>query len=171
VYIRAGVDTLRRALSCSPLAMWGLALAVCAYPAGLSAQGAAPKGPHCFAIQVHLNGQPIDGPQSVTLKTRKLENTVPLNAQCFAVPSGMLESELIQISFSVPGNNIRMADIPTDFFSGQWDVELADKRFTKDVVVPKHANVSEMCAVVFRGADTDQSLSQPQCRTAARASN
>jgi hypothetical protein len=56
-----------------------------------------------------------------------------------------------------------MSDIPTEFLNGAWDVDLADKKFAKDVVVPKHASVSEVCAIVFR--DQAQGLSQSQCRT------
>ena len=146
--------------------MCSLVLALCAFPARASAQGLAANGPHCFAIQVHLNGQPIGGPQAVDLKSHALENTVTLNDTCFPFPSAMLKSELIQVSFTVPGSSIHMSDVPAEFFSGQWDVELADKKFSKDVAVPKHANVSEMCAVVFRGAETPQTLEEPHCRTA-----
>ena len=154
-----------QAVKFSQFVMCGLALLLCVHPTRTSAQGVAPKGPHCFAINMHLNGQAIDGPQVVTLKTRKAEDTVSLDEKCFKVPSAMLQSELMEISFTLPGNKIHMSDIPTDFFNGSWDVELADKKFGSDVTVPKHANVSGICAVVIREGAGEQSLSQPQCRT------
>jgi hypothetical protein len=168
-----GFDRLRQGLNFTVIMLCGLGLVVCAIPTRTSAQNLTAKGPHCFAIQVHLNGQPIGGPQAVTLKTHKMEDTVALKDSCFPLPSAVLESELIEVSFTVPGNSIRVSDVPTDFFSGQWVVELADKKFSHDVPVPKHANVSEVCAVAFHGSDTEQTLAQPHCRTplATKAAN
>lgn len=165
-------DRFRHAMRFSGFAMCALVLSLCVHPTKMSAQGAAPKG-RCFAINVHLNGQAVDGPKVVTLKTTKAEDTVSLDKTCFQLPSDMLKSELIEISFTLPGSQIHMADVPTDFFSGQWDVQLADKKFGSDVSVPKNANVSGICAVVFHGGDSEQSLSQPQCRTplTAKAGN
>jgi hypothetical protein len=165
MHMQDGFYRRQRAIKFSGMAMCALALSLCVHPTKLSAQGAAPKGSRCFAINVHLNGQAIAGPKTVTLKTTKAEDTVSLDQTCFQLPSDMLKSELIEISFTLPGSQIHMADIPTDFFSGQWDVQLADKKFGSDVSVPKHANVSGICAVVFHGGDSEQSLSQPQCRT------
>ena len=145
------------------LMMCTLALSGCIVPATLSAEGPTAKAPHCFVINVRLNGQSIDGPQVVTLKTRKTENTVSLEQKCFQVPEAIVTSELVEVSFTLPGNKIHMSDIPTDFLSGSWDVELADKKFARDVILPKHANASEVCAVVFN--EQAQSLSQLQCRT------
>lgn len=156
---------LRQAVNFSMLAMCGLLLSLCVLPARLSAQAVAPKGPHCFAINVRLNGQAIDGPQAVTLKTRKIENIVALEQTCFKVPDAVVQSELIEVSFTVPGSKIHMSDIPTDFLNGMWDVDLADKKFAKDVAVPRHASASEVCAVVVHDGSTEQSIAQPQCRT------
>jgi hypothetical protein len=164
-WMQGSVDNFRRTIEISQLAICSLLLSLCLLPATLSAQGAAPKTPHCFAINVHLNGQSIDGPQAITLKTRKVENTLSLDQKCFPVPDAIIESELVEVSFTLPGNKIHMSDIPTDFFSGMWDVDLADKKFGKDVVIPKHANPNEVCAVVFHAGDQMQSLSQAQCRT------
>ena len=172
--MRAGFDRLRQGLNFTMIMLGGgLGLVLCASPIRASAQTLAAKGPHCFAIQVHLNGQPIDGPRAVDLKTHKMEDTVALKDACFLLPSAMLQSELIEVSFTVPGNSIQVSDVPTQFFNGQWIVELADKKFSKDVPVPKHANVSEVCAVAFRGGDTEQTLAQPHCRTplATKAAN
>jgi hypothetical protein len=156
---------LKRAIKLSTLGTSGLLLSLCVLPANLSAQAAAAKAQHCIAINVRLNGQAIDGPQAITLKTRKVENTVALEQTCFKVPEAVVESELIEVSFTVPGNKIHMSDIPTDFLNGMWDVDLADKKFAKDVAVPKHANASEVCAVVVHGGESEQSMAQSQCRT------
>jgi len=132
---------------------------------GLGARAATAADSHCFAINVRLNGQPIEGPQSVTLKTKKTEDTVALEQKCFKVPDAIVESELIEVSFTVPGNRIHMTDVPPDFLNGMWDVDLADKKFGKEVTLPKHANVSEVCAVVVHSGGSDQGMAQPQCRT------
>ncbi len=163
--MRAGFDGLRQQRNFIGAMLCGLGLVLCAFSSCASAQTLAAKGPQCFAIQVNLNGQPIAGPQAVDLKTRKMQDTVALKNTCFLLPSAMQESELIEVSFTVPGNSIQMSDVPTQFFNGQWVVELADKKFSKDVSVPKHANVSEVCAVAFHGSDTEQTLAQPHCRT------
>jgi len=131
----------------------------------LSAQAATGTDPGCLAINVRLNGQAIAGPQSVTLKTSKVENTVQLDQKCFKVPDAVMQSELIEVSFTVPGSKIHMSDVPVDFLSGMWDVDLADKKFGKEVVVPKHANVGEVCALVVHNGNSDQGFAQPQCRT------
>ncbi|HVP54954.1 MAG TPA: hypothetical protein VMU45_08160 [Candidatus Eisenbacteria bacterium] len=163
--MRGKFHNFRQAVKFPQLVIYSPLLFLCILPATLSAEGPTAKVPHCFAISVRLNGQPIDGPQVVTLKTRKTEDTVSMEQKCFQVPDAIVQSELVEVSFTVPGNNIHMADIPADFFSGAWDVELADKKFAKDVAVPKHVNASEVCAVIFHDGDQTQSLSQPQCRT------
>ncbi len=159
-------DQLRRAPKLAQFAMCGVVLLLGVQPTRLFAQGGAIKAAHCFSIQMHLNGEPMEGPKVVTLKSRKGEDTVPLASTCFPVPSAILQSELLEISFTVPGNKIHMSDMPPDFFNGQWDVRLADKKFSKDVSVPKHGNVNEICAVVIHEGASEQSVAQPQCRTA-----
>lgn len=134
-------------------------------PATLLAEGPTAKVPSCFSISVRLNGQSIDGPQVVTLVTRKTESTVSLEQKCFQVSDAILQSELVEVSFTVPGSKIHLAEIPADFFKGTWEVELADKKFGKDVTVPKHFNASEVCALVVHEGDQTQSLSEPGCRT------
>ena len=139
-------------------------------PKNMFAQGdvALAEGARCFAIHLHLNGQDLAGPEMVTLRARNTVNTVSLQNKCFQLPSAMLQSELIDLSFTVPGNSIHLSDVPTDFFHGSWDIELADKKFPKGISVPKHANVAEVCALVFHG-EKDQGLSQSQCRKALSA--
>lgn len=159
------LTTLRQALRISHFVKVSLLLCMAVVCTGLSAQAASANNPHCFGINVRLNGQPIEGPQSVTLKTRKVENTVSLDQKCFKVPDAVVEAELIEVSFTVPGNKIHMSDVPSDFLTGMWDVDLADRKFGKEVAVPKHANASEVCALVVHSGSSDQSLAQPQCRT------
>jgi len=134
-------------------------------PATLLAEGPTAKVPACFSISVRLNGQSIDGPQVVTLVSRKAENTVSLEQKCFQVSDAILQSELVEVSFTVPGSKIHLAEIPADFFKGTWEVELADKKFSKEVPVPKHFNASEVCALVIHDGDQIQSLAEPRCRT------
>jgi len=141
-----------------------LVVSVCIVPRDALAQGGVAGGAHCFAIRMVLNGQDIAGPQTVTLKAKSIENTVSLQGGCFQLPTAMLHSELIELSFTVPGNNIHVSSVPADFFNGSWDIELADKKFPKGLSVPKHANVAEVCALVIHG-ETEQSLAEPQCRT------
>jgi hypothetical protein len=134
-------------------------------PGSTFAQGSVVGGPRCFSIRMQLNGQDIAGPQAVTLKVKSAEETVALQNNCFPVPSAMLHSELLELSFTLPGNNIHLSNIPADFFNGSWEIQLADKKFPKSVSIPKHANVAEVCALTVL-ADSEQSLAQPQCRSA-----
>lgn len=141
-----------------------LFLSLCVPPLTHAAEGPTAQTAHCFSIKVRLNGQPIEGPTAITLKSRNAEDTVSLAGNCFQVPAAIAQSELVEVSFTVPGNKLHMADIPSDFFIGTWEVELADKKFSKDIAVPKRANASEVCALIVRDGDQTQSLAQPQCR-------
>jgi len=163
--MRGKFYTRRQPLQVSRFVKIGVVLGLGILCLGFSTFDASASDPHCFAINVRLNGQSIEGPQSVTLKTRKVENTVSLEQKCFKVPNAVVESELIEITFTVPGNKIHMTDVPADFFDGMWDVDLADKKCGKEVPVPKHASASEICAVVVHSGNSDQSMAQPQCRT------
>ena len=157
--------TFRKSFHYSCLIKFGFLICLGVLCSGLGAQAASAGDLHCFAINVRLNGQPIEGPQSVTFKTRNVENTVALDQKCFKVPDAVLASELIEVSFTVPGSKIHMTDVPPDFLNGMWDLDLADKKFSKDVAVPKHANVGEVCALMVQSEGSSQGLAQPQCRT------
>ena len=170
IHVRQNLGGGRKVVKASGFMLGVLVTSMCIVPKNTFAQGdvAVAGGPRCFAIRMHLNGQDLAGPEMVTLKAQNIENTVSLQDKCFQLPSAMLQSELIDLSFTVSGNSIHLSDVPTDFFSGSWDIELADKKFPKDISVPKHANVAEVCALVFHG-EKDQSLSQSQCRKALTA--
>jgi len=142
-----------------------LVMSSCIAPGSAFAQGGVVGGPRCFSIRMQLNGQVLAGPQAVTLKTKGSEQTVSLQNNCFPFPNAMLHSELLELSFTVPGNNIHMSNVPADFFNGSWEIQLADKKFPKGVFIPKHANVAEVCALTVL-AETEQSLAVPQCRSA-----
>jgi len=163
--MRPEFQKFRQAEKFSLFVMRSLLLPLLVLPATLLAEGPTAKVPSCFSISVRLNGQSIDGPQVVTLVTRKTENTVSLEQKCFQVSDAILQSELVEVSFTVPGSKIHLAEIPGDFLKGTWEVDLADKKFGKDVTVPKHFNVSEVCALVVHDGDQTQSLSEPGCRT------
>src|SRR6185437_11658084 len=49
----------------------------------------------------------------------------------------------------VPGNKVYLCAISTGFLAGLWEVQLEDKRFGRDVLLPKHARTKEACAVHF----------------------
>ena len=152
--------TSRRSILCS---LWALLL--CIDAAKLSAQSATPQKPQCFSIHVRLNGKPIEGPQSITLKTKQGEDTVSLEGGCFAVPAAFLTEKEVAVFFTVPGNKICLAAISPSFFTSPWDIDLADKKFDSDVSLPKHARIREACAVVFHGGEPENAMTQTGCRT------
>jgi hypothetical protein len=137
-------------------------LLICSGP--LQLLGQAPRG-KCFSIRVHLNGRMIAGPQVIRLRTEHGESTVPLGEGCFRVPTALLTEKAVDVSFTVPGNRIYLAGISPSFFADQWDIDLADKKFDRDVDLPKHAHVREACAVVFHGGEPENALLQTGCRT------
>lgn len=154
------VSTLRR------LILGSFSLLLCFPAAKLSAQSATPQQPQCFGIHVSLNGKPVDGPQAITLKTKRDENTVSLEQGCFKVPPAMLKEKKIAVSFTLPGNKIDIGAVATGFFTGVWDVELEDKKFGKDAPLPKHARARKACAIVFHmGDEPERGLTVVPCRS------
>lgn len=153
------MSTLRRSILCS------FALLLCFNAAKLPAQGATPQQPQCFSIHVRLNGKPIEGPQAITLRTKESESTVALDGGCFTVPPALFAENGVDVVFTVPGNKISLLAISPGFFTSPWDIDLADKKFDRDVSLPKHARIREACAVVFHGGEPENALSQTGCRT------
>jgi hypothetical protein len=119
----------------------------------------------CLAIHVHLNGKLIDDPQAITFKTKEEETTVSKEGGCFRVPSSLLAEKSVDVLFTVPKNRVYLSSIVPGFFAGPWDVELEDERFSKDIILPKHARVTEVCAVVFHVGEPETAITQAPCRT------
>jgi len=153
------VSTSRGSTLCS------CALLLCFHAAKLSGQSATHEKPQCFSVDVRLNGKPVDGPQIITLKTKQSESTVSLEGGCFIVPPTLLTEKAVDVFFTVPGNKIHLVAISPSFFTSPWDIDLEDKKFDKNVSLPKHARIREACAVVFHGGEPENALSQTGCRT------
>jgi hypothetical protein len=153
------VSTPRRSILCS------FALLLCFNAVTLSAQSATPQEPQCFSIHVHLNGKPLDGPHAITLKTEQNESTASPEGGCFRVPSALLTEKALDVSFTVLRNKIYLSRIATGFFTGPWDIDLEDKKFGKDVHLPKHALAKKACAVVFHVGEPETTMTQTGCRT------
>src|SRR3954471_525049 len=107
------------------------------------------SGDDCFTIGVRLNGRPVEGPRSISLKSKNAESVAHLDGGCFRVPAKLKNAEALDVVFIVPGNRIYLPSVSTSLFSGAWDVDLADKHFGKGVNVPKGAHVKEACSIVF----------------------
>jgi hypothetical protein len=122
----------------------------------------------CFRLRVHLNGKPIDGPRVVTLKAEHTEATLSLQDGCFVLPPALLKEKTLDLVFTLPYNRIHLSDISAGFFAYSWDIELADKRFDSDVVLPKHARTKEACVVVFHAGEPETQMTQTSCRTPLR---
>jgi hypothetical protein len=133
--------------------------------AKLLAQSTIPQASQCFDIHVRLNGKPIDGPQVITLKTKQNESMASLEEGCFRVPPALLTEKTVDLFFTVPGNKVYLVAIPTGFFAGPWDIDLEDKKFGRDVLLPKHARAREACSVVFHVGEPERARSQTRCRT------
>src|SRR5206468_8135501 len=91
-----------------------LTLLIFASPANLHAQAVAANSQNsCFAIRVRLNGKLIDGPQTITFKTKEHETSVALEGGCFSVPSTLLKGKTIDVFFTLPGNRVYLSSILT----------------------------------------------------------
>jgi hypothetical protein len=119
----------------------------------------------CFAIHVRLNGNVVDGPETVTFKTKEHEWRALLEEGCFKVPSAVLTEKNIDLFFTVPGNKVYVSTIPIGFLAGPWDIDLADKRFSREVVLPKHVRARDACAVVFHVGEPETAYAMAPCRT------
>ena len=83
---------------------------------------------------------------------------------CFKVPPALLEEKAVDVFFTVPGNKIYLVAISPSFFTSSWDIDLEDKKFDRDVGLPKNARIREACAVVFHGGEPENALVQTGCR-------
>ena len=145
--------------------LWSAAFLLCTNAANLYAQ-AQSESP-CFAIHVRLNGKPVVGPQALTFKTKEMEKkSVSAEGGCFKVPPAVLHEKAVDVLFTVPGNKVYLSSILSGFFAGEWDIDLADRRFPRDVVLPKHARTREACAVVFHVGEPETARTLTGCRTA-----
>ncbi len=66
--------------------------------AKLSAQSTTPWESQCFSIHVRLNGKPIEGPQTITLKTKQSEDTVSLDGGCFTAPAALFAEKEVDVA-------------------------------------------------------------------------
>ena len=127
--------------------------------------GQAAGESRCFAVHVRLNGKPVVGPQVLTFKTKEIEKSSSVEGGCFKVPAAVLREKAVDVLFTVPGNKVYLSTILTGFFTGPWDIDLADRRFGSDVVLPKHARTKEVCAVVFHVGEPETARTLTKCRT------
>jgi hypothetical protein len=152
-----------RSRSLMHASLWALLL--CANAAKLSAQNTPPQKTGCFATHVRLNGKPVEGPRTITLKSKLNESTVTLDGGCFMLPLTLLTEKEVDVFFPVTGNKIWLSGIVPGFFAGPWDIDLEDKRFGKTIVLPKHTRISEACLVVFHAGEPETVILQTECRT------
>jgi hypothetical protein len=137
--------------------------------AKLSAQTTAQA--QCFSIHVRLNGKLVTGPETVTFRTEQNESTASREGGCFRVPPELLTEKNVDVLFTVPGNKIHLVAISPAFFTDSWDVDLADKKFGRNVGLPKHARVREACAIVFHGGEPENAGVQTGCRSRLRTNS
>jgi hypothetical protein len=104
----------------------------------LWAQAGISQGAPCFSIHVRLNGNSIDGPKAITVRTPQNENTVAINGNCFTVPPALLAEKKIDVIFVIPRNRVYLAAINSGFFAGPWDVELeCEHRIKREPFLPE----------------------------------
>jgi hypothetical protein len=154
------MNSTQRLITCS------FVLLLCITPAMLYGQTAAAE--RCFSIHVRLNGKRVDGPRTVTFKTREREEKVSLEGGCFTVPRDLLQEKTLDVFFAIPGNKVYLGSIATGFYAGPWDVDLADKRFTGDVHLPKHTRAKDACAIVFHVGEPEIQAAMSPCRSPSR---
>ena len=152
------MTTFRRSIFC------GLA-AVFLYNAAMLSAQSTPQDHKCFSIRMRLNGEPLAGPQAVILRTRENETTALLEEGCFRIPPDLLREKALDVAFEVPGSKIQLFAIATGFFAGPWDIDLEDKKFGREVSLPKHARAKQACFVVFHVGEPESEIVQTGCRT------
>ena len=118
----------------------------------------------CFAIEVRLNGQPIAGPQAITLYIAKNETSVVRVGKCFPVPAEVVAAKKVYVSFSLERDFIQFGEVPGWFFGRPWDLDLADRRFGKDVRLPKGARVKQTCVLVVHAGEPERVVTTYPCR-------
>jgi len=158
------ITTLRKSIVYSVCAflLWSFGV-------NLSAQDVKPhQDRNCFTIHVHLNQKPIEGPHTITLKTKAAERVLSLEGNCFRAPQAILAEPDVDVLFTVPGSKIHLYAISTTFLSDSWDIDLEDKKFSSDVLLPKHAHAKEACNVIFHGGEPENVIAQTGCRTPVR---
>jgi hypothetical protein len=143
--------------------LWIAAFLLCISAARL--YGEVPEESRCFTIHVRLNGKPIAGPKMLTFKTREVEKSASAEGACFKVPPALLHEKDVDVLFIVPGNKVYLSTIPTAFLAGSWDIDLADRRFGRDVVLPRHTRTKEACAVIFHVGEPETARTLSGCRT------
>lgn len=144
----------------------GVSLLLGACAANLHAQAAVEDGEKpCFAIHVSLNGKQLDGPQTVIFKTDESENAVTADGGCLRLPPALLTEKFFDIQFTVPRNRVSLTMMPTRFLAGPWDIDLEDKRFGRNVVMPKHARTRGICAIIFHFGEPETIATFNGCRT------
>jgi hypothetical protein len=119
----------------------------------------------CFRVHVRLNGKSVAGPQVLTFKTKKAVNAVTIEAGCFTVPVTIANEKEVDVLFTVPGNSVYLSSINVGFLVGYWDVDLEDKHFNRDVILPAHARTKNICAVAFHAGEPETAITQSPCRT------
>jgi len=142
------------------------ALLVCAIVGTQRAEafGGHSDGP-CFSIHVRLNGKAVDGPRTLTIKTKDRKWVESLEGGCFKVPPDALNERFVDILFQAARSEVHLSSIMTGFFAGPWDIDLEDKHFGKGVILPKHAKANQACAVTFHVGEPERAMTQVPCRT------
>jgi hypothetical protein len=123
---------------------------------------------HCFRIRVQLNKQRAPSPTAITFQTEHGESTVHSQDGCFRLPKELVSKDSLDLHFEIPRNRIYLSRIASGFFAGAWDIELADKKFEKDVTLPQHARPKDACVVVFHIGEPETRIVQTGCRTTVR---
>ena len=81
------------------------------------------------------------------------------------MPPAVLNEKTVDVIFTMPRNKVYLSTIQTGLLTGPWDVELEDKRFGRDVTLPKHARTKEVCAVIFHVGEPETIRTLTGCRT------
>lgn len=81
------------------------------------------------------------------------------------VPTSLLREKTVDVLFTVQGNKVYLSTILKGFLAGPWDVDLADWRFGRNILMPKHARTKETCAVTFHIGEPETTRTLTRCRT------
>jgi hypothetical protein len=122
----------------------------------------------CFSVHVHLDGRLLDGPSSVTLYGKGIQKTIEKSQGCFHVPAELLLQDFLDISFTVEKNALYLPRISTFRLRTLLDVEIEDKKFTNQYLIPKHSPTREACFVAFEEGEPGVVSMFTHCRRALK---
>jgi hypothetical protein len=129
-----------------------------------NAQATTPHNEKCFDVRVKLNGRILDGPSHITLLGKEARIEIERSQGCFHVPSDLLKQETLDLTFIIGKDELYMTGIQTFRLETLLDVEIEDKKFYHESLIPKGAQTKQVCYVVYKEGEPEIASIFSRCR-------